>query len=44
VFHLVSDVEALRQSFHELDGRKAVGVDRQTKEAYAENLEGQNSV
>ena len=39
VFHLVSDVEALRQSFHELDGRKAVGVDRQTKEAYAENLE-----
>lgn len=39
VYHMVSEVEALRQSFHELDGQKAVGVDRQTKEAYAENLE-----
>jgi group II intron reverse transcriptase/maturase len=39
VYHLVSDVEALRQSFHELDGSKAVGVDRETKASYAENLE-----
>ncbi len=39
VYHMVCEVEYLRQSFHELDGRKAVGVDQQSKDAYAENLE-----
>lgn len=39
VYHMVSDVESLRQSFHALDGRKAAGVDNQTKEDYAETLE-----
>ena len=32
--------ESLTECFHELDGRKAVGVDRQTKEEYGENLDG----
>ena len=30
--------EALLQCFHELDGKKALGVDRQTKEEYGKNL------
>ena len=39
VYHLVSDVDQLRQSFHAQDGRKAIGLDQQTKDEYAENLE-----
>ena len=39
VYHLVSGVDQLRASYHALDGRKAVGVDGQTKEEYGENLE-----
>ena len=32
--------ESLTGCFHELDGRKAVGADRQTKDEYGENLDG----
>lgn len=39
VFHLVVNVDHLRGCFHRLPSRKAVGVDRQTKADYGENLE-----
>ena len=32
--------ESLIECFNRLDGKKAVGIDRRTKEEYAENLEG----
>lgn len=39
IFHMVADMGHLRESYDQLNGRKAVGVDRQTKEAYGANLE-----
>jgi RNA-directed DNA polymerase len=35
----VIDLEMLRDMYHQLDGKKAVGVDRQTKAAYGKHLE-----
>ena len=32
--------ESLIGCFHELDGKKAVGIDQRTKESYGKNLEG----
>lgn len=39
LFHLMNK-ELLRKSFDELDGQKATGIDRVTKEEYAQDLEG----
>lgn len=39
LFHLMNK-ELLRKCFDELDGRKATGVDRVTKEEYGRDLEG----
>jgi RNA-directed DNA polymerase len=33
------DIDLLRESYHELDGKKAIGIDRVTKEAYGKRLE-----
>lgn len=35
----VVDLNLLRESYHQLDGKKAVGTDRVTKEIYGRNLE-----
>ena len=37
IYHLI-DYELLNECFHELDGSKAVGIDKVTKAKYAENL------
>ena len=39
LYHHVTDVDNLRRCYDELNGKKAVGVDGITKEAYGENLE-----
>lgn len=39
LYHHVTDVDNLRDSFKGLDGRKATGTDGITKEAYGANLE-----
>ncbi|MCP4590323.1 MAG: group II intron reverse transcriptase/maturase [bacterium] len=39
LYHHVTDIDNLRDCFTSLDGRKAVGVDGQTKAAYAQHLE-----
>lgn len=39
LYHLIN-VDLLRQCHREMDGRKATGVDKVTKEAYEANLEG----
>ena len=39
LYHHVADIDNLRDCFHSLDGRKAVGVDGRTKADYAESLE-----
>lgn len=36
----VLDVDLLRECYQELDGKKAIGIDRVTKEAYGRELEG----
>lgn len=37
IYHLI-DYELLNECYHELDGSKAVGIDKVTKAKYAENL------
>jgi RNA-directed DNA polymerase len=39
LYHHVTDIDNLRDSYHSLDGRKATGIDGVTKEAYGVNLE-----
>jgi len=39
LYHHISDIDNLRDCFDSLDGRKAVGVDGQTKADYAARLE-----
>ena len=39
LYHHVTDIDNLRDSFNSLDGRKATGVDGITKAAYGANLE-----
>ena len=34
------DLDLLRECYHELDGKKAIGIDGVTKEAYGKKLEG----
>jgi RNA-directed DNA polymerase len=34
------DIDLLRECYHELDGKKAIGIDGVTKEAYGKKLEG----
>jgi len=36
----VVDLDLLRECYHELDGKKAIGIDGVTKEAYGRGLEG----
>ena len=38
LMHLFNE-ESLEQCYHELDGRKAIGVDKVTKDEYGENLQ-----
>jgi hypothetical protein len=38
IYHLVADVDHLRDCFHRLKASKATGVDRQSKQNYGENL------
>lgn len=40
LYHHITDIDNLRACFRALSGRKAVGVDGQTKAEYAVNLEG----
>lgn len=40
VFHLVANMDHLRDCFHRLPANRAAGIDRQTKADYGENLEG----
>ena len=35
----VVDLDLLRECYHELDGKKAIGIDGVTKEAYGNKLE-----
>ncbi len=35
----VLDLDLLRECYHELDGKKAIGIDKVTKEAYGKRLE-----
>lgn len=39
LYHHISDVDNLRGCYHELDGKKAVGVDGVSKEEYGKQLE-----
>jgi group II intron reverse transcriptase/maturase len=39
LYHHITDIDNLRDCFESLDGKKAVGVDGQTKADYARNLE-----
>lgn len=39
LYHHITDVDNLRACFHELDGKKAVGVDGVSKEEYGRELE-----
>jgi group II intron reverse transcriptase/maturase len=39
LYHHVTDIDNLRDSYNALDGRKATGMDGITKEEYGENLE-----
>ncbi len=39
LYHHITDIDNLRECYRSLDGRKAVGVDGVTKEAYGEELE-----
>ena len=39
LYHHITDVDNLRACFHELDGKKAVGVDEVSKEEYGKELE-----
>jgi len=39
LYHHVTDIDNLRDSYHSLDGRKATGIDGVTKEAYGVNPE-----
>ena len=39
LYHHITDIDNLRDCFESLDGRKAVGVDGQTKADYAQELE-----
>ena len=39
LYHHITDIDNLRDCFHSLNGRKAVGVDGKTKADYADNLE-----
>lgn len=34
------NIDLLREQYHKLDGRKAIGIDGMTKQRYGENLEG----
>ena len=38
VYHIIN-YDLLRECFDELDGNKAVGIDKVTKEMYRENLD-----
>lgn len=39
IYHFVTDVDELRACYHEMDGRKAPGVDGVTKQEYGQDLE-----
>lgn len=39
LYHHITDVDNLRECYHDLDGSKAVGVDRVSKEEYGQDLE-----
>lgn len=39
LYHHITDIDNLRAAYNSLDGRKAVGVDGQSKADYGENLE-----
>lgn len=39
LYHHITDIDNLRDSYHSLDGRKATGMDGITKEAYGVDLE-----